>query len=258
MTLNIEALRKAHADLNKTGGGDNEGKYIILKKGTNVVRILPPKDPTDLFFVETRIHRVVDEEGNNRNFHCRKVHDEDCPLCDAYFALWKKHEASYDTIKESKDKDSMTPFKKAARSIKPGKRFYMNVIDRDEEDKDKNVKVLSVGIKVMDQILSDMTGDHGDITDLQEGKDFKVEKNMDGEWPDYSKSSSRPQATPAGTKQEIAALDEKMWDIKELVKFESLEDAIKIANIYNPTEAPVKETPKADTSQQEFEKKLES
>ena len=191
MSLDLAKLREAHANLNKQGGGDNEGKYVILKKGTNVVRILPPKDPTDLFYAETKIHRVVDEEGNNRNFHCRKMHDEECPVCDAYFALWKKHNQLFPDKETARKEDS--EFKKAARSIKPGKRFYMNVVDRDDDNK---VKVLSVGIKVMDKILADILGDFGDITDLKEGRDFKVEKNEDGQWPDYSKSSTRPQVSP--------------------------------------------------------------
>lgn len=257
MTLDLNALREAHANLNKTGN-DNEGKYIMPKEGINLVRILPPKDDNDLFFAETKIHRVV-EDGNKRNFHCRRVHNEDCPLCDAYFQLWKMHENSYDTIEESKKKDSMTPFKKAARSIKPSKRFYMNAIHRDDGNK---VKVLSVGIKVMDKILADMTGDFGDITHLENGNDFKVTKETKPgqDWPVYDKSGTRPVSTPAGTKQEIAALSEQMHDIKSLVKLETLEDATKLANIYCPKEIPATEdsAKESKTSDEDFTKTLQS
>ncbi len=255
MSLNLDKLREAHAKLNESGGGGNEGKYVILQEGTNLVRILPPKDPEDLFFSETKIHRVKDEEGNNRNFHCRKVHNEECPLCDAYFELWKKHNSLFKDKEEAKKGTS--EFKKAARSLRPGQRFYMNVVDRNDDNK---VKILSVGIKVMDKILADMTGDFGDITDLKDGKDFKVIKEAQGkEWPSYDKSGTRPVSEPAGTPQEIAAFLEQIHDIKSLVKVESMEDARKIANLYVPSEVPVKDEPsETQTTEKDFMKQLES
>lgn len=250
MALDLEKLREAHANLSKQGsGGGNEGKYVITKEGNNFVRILPPKNEEDMFYTETRIHRVTDADGNKKNYHCRDVFDEECPICKAYFALYKKHNALFDSKEEAKKGDS--PFKEAAKSIRASKKFYMNVMDRDDENK---VKVLSVGVKIMNKILDDILGDFGDITHLKDGRDFKINKDSVGkQWPSYEKSGTRPQPTPAGSDQEIAAAMDSLHDLKELVRLESYEDGEKIAEVYCPKEVEPSETPESDTSDEAFE-----
>lgn len=243
MALDLNKLREKHEELNKTNNTDFDNLYVQIKEGTNLVRILPGKDDDTLFYAETAIHRVVDEEGNKKNIHCREIHGETCPLCDANKALWKKHNA----LKLAKNEKS--EFSEKARPIKAAKRYYMNVIDRDDENK---IKILSVGVKVFQKIVAKMLDeDYGDITDLETGFDYKIIKKMQGEFPEYSLSEPRPKSTPAGTKKEIAAYMESLHDIHALVKLEDYETVKKIAELYDPMEKPVRETQESEPVSEE-------
>ena len=140
-------------------------------------------------------------------------------MCDAYFGLW-------DIV----NKGNVSPEAKktaeaTARQIKPRSRFYMNVVDRETSD----VKILSIGIILFKKIVSMMVDpDYGDITELDTGNDFKIIKEMDGQWPKYDQSSARPKSSEAGTKAEIAAWMESLHDIHSLVKLEEFDD-VKLA-----------------------------
>ena len=151
-----------------------------------------------MFYSETKIHRVYDEDGTVHNYHCLKVHGDSCPLCDTYYGLWKTG---------SKDDET------TARQIKPRARYYMNVVDRESGD----VKILSVGIILFKKMIAAMLDeDFGDITDLQEGLDFKIIKQMEGQWPRYDQSAPRPKSSPTGSNSEVAAYMESLHDIFSL------------------------------------------
>ena len=174
-------------------------------EGMNTVRILPGKDDDTMFYAETKIHRVPSGDGQVKNVHCRKIHGEPCPLCDAYYGLWKE---------PNKDED-------LARQIKPRARYYMNVVDRETGD----VKILSIGVILFKKIIAAMLDeDFGDITDLESGNDFKIVKIMEGQWPKYDQSQPRPKSSEAGSKAEVAAWMESLHDIHALVKLEDYED----------------------------------
>jgi len=222
--VDLYALRKKHEALQsgKTGGGGQDflKNFVQLEEGTTTLRILPPKGENDpLFYAETKIHRIGEGE-NVKNFHCRKVHNEKCPLCDAYYKLW---DYSKKTGKDGKDQ-----YATLARLIKPRERYYLNVAVRPANE----VKILSIGQIVFKKILNTMMDpDYGDITDLKTGYDFKIVKEMDGGFPKYDQSSPRPKSSPAGTGQEIAAFMESLHDIHSLVKLEDFEEMRKSAEI---------------------------
>tara|TARA_Y100000034_G_C6827447_1_gene373196 strand:+ start:170 stop:922 length:753 start_codon:yes stop_codon:yes gene_type:complete len=219
MAIDLDALRKKHEELtrqNVGGGSDFLANFMQLKEGTNVVRILPGTEDDSEFYAETKIHRITDEEGKVSNVHCRKVHGENCPLCDVYFALWKT----------GSDDDANT-----ARQIKPRNRYYLNVVDRETGD----VKILSIGIKIFQKIIGAMLdADYGDISDLQEGHDFKVIKNTEGQWPNYDNSVPRPRPEPAGSDVEVATWMDSLHDIQALVRFEDYEEVKEVAQSIMP------------------------
>ena len=225
MAIDLEALRKKHEEL--SGNKSDQtflNNFLRLEDGTNLVRILPWKDDEKEFYAETKIHRVEMSDGNVRNFHCRKVHNEACPLCDAYFKLWKM----------SSDKED--EFANKARQIKPRERYYMNVVVRDSEE-DQKVKILSVGQIIFKKVIGTMLDeDFGDITDLQTGHDYKIIKVMDGPWPKYDQSQPRPKAEPAGSNQDISAWMESLHDIHELVKLEEYDAVKEVAEGMVPSE----------------------
>lgn len=209
MAIDLNALRLKHEQLNNPQSGNNTDflkKFYQIPEGTNAVRILPWKDDEKEFYAETKIHRVTGPDGNVKNHHCRKIHGESCPMCDLYYALWKTGR------KEDED---------LARQIKPRARYYMNILDRESGE----VKILSIGVILFKKIIGAMLDeDFGDITDIESGHDFKIVKEMDGQWPKYDQSAPRPKASPLGSKSEIAASMDTLHNIHELVKLEEYED----------------------------------
>lgn len=208
MAIDLDALRRKHAELNggpaaKNSNSDFLNKFYQIPEGTNSVRVLPGKEDAE-FYAETKIHRITGPDGQNRNFHCRKVHGEACPICDLYYGLWKTG--------KQEDED-------LARKIKPRSRYYMNILDRNTED----VKILSIGVILFKKIIGAMVDpDFGDITDLTNGHDFKIVKEMEAgsPWPKYDQSAPRPKSTPLGTAQEMDSIMGTLHDIHALVKLE--------------------------------------
>ena len=222
MAINLEALRAKHEQLNNPQTGNNTDflkKFYQIPEGTNAIRLLPWRDDEKEFYAETKIHRVPGPDGSVKNIHCRKIHSEACPMCDLYFALWKTGR------KEDED---------MARKIKPRARYYMNILDRESGD----IKILSIGVILFKKIIGAMLDeDFGDITDPETGHDFKIVKEMEGQWPKYDQSQPRPKSSPLGTKAEIASSMESLHEIHELVKLDEYEDVKKAAAILTRVEA---------------------
>ena len=220
MAIDLNALRLKHEQLNNPQSGNNTDflkKFYQIPEGTNAVRILPWKDDEKEFYAETKIHRVTGPDGNVKNHHCRKIHGESCPMCDLYYALWKTGR------KEDED---------LARQIKPRARYYMNILDRESGE----VKILSIGVILFKKIIGAMLDeDFGDITDIEAGHDFKIVKEMDGQWPKYDQSAPRPKSSPLGSKSEIATSMGTLHNIHELVKLEDYEDVKNAAALLTST-----------------------
>jgi len=232
MAINLEALRAKHEQLNNPQMGNNADflkKFYQIPEGSNAIRLLPWRDDEKEFYAETKIHRVPGPDGSVRNIHCRKIHGEACPMCELYFALWKTGR------KEDED---------MARKIKPRARYYMNILDRESGD----VKILSIGVILFKKIIGAMLDeDFGDITDPETGHDFKIVKEMEGQWPKYDQSQPRPKSSPLGSKAEIASCMESLHEIHELVKLEEYEDVKKAAAIL--TGVAVQGTPLSETKE---------
>ena len=248
MSVDLDALRRKHQELQEksSGGGDFLDKFLRLNEGTNLVRILPPTDDTMGFFAETAIHRVEDG-GNTKNIHCRAVstpnHDsEPCPLCNFVSDLWNRHRA----LKLPKGEKSK--FGNLASKIKATSRYYINALERESGE----VKILSVGTLVFNMILNTFCDeDYGDITDVNNGHDYKIVKTMteDGKWPRYNDSQPRPKPSAlADSDKEIQEILGKSHDIHSLVKFPNFDDVQLVVaglaaeyEISTPSTAPVEE-----------------
>tara|TARA_R110000765_G_scaffold422145_1_gene528978 strand:- start:1393 stop:2127 length:735 start_codon:yes stop_codon:yes gene_type:complete len=208
--LDLDSLRQKYQEITSKGSGGNEDflkKFInIPTPGETVVRILPTLDPELPFYKE---YSSIHWEG--KNYSCLKDLGQKCPITEVYFALWKTG------IEENIA---------LARKIRARKKFWMNVVERDTGE----VKILSCGIKLFEKILSTILDeDFGDITDLNEGWDFKVKKVKQGDWPDYSHSAPKPKQIPAGTDQEIDRWMNSLHDIHGIIKYPEYEVAEKIA-----------------------------
>ena len=194
--------------------------FLVINEGSQYIRILPWKDDEHEFYASTKIHRVKLADGNDKYFHCRRIHGEACPLCDAYHGLWS-------LSKENTDEHANT-----ARTIQPRDRFYMNVVDRESGE----VKILSVGQILFNKIITTMLDDdYGDITDPETGHDFKIVKVIEGQWPKYDQSGPRPKSEPSGEPLEQAAWMEGLHDIHALVKLEDFSETMVVAQSYLPS-----------------------
>jgi hypothetical protein len=229
--------QKAKNENKGKGGSNNEflKNFLEVKVGDNPVRILPPKEEGLRFYVENFIHRIAGDNDQIKNVQCLRVHGENCPLCELYFALFKPEKGGGDHLKL------------VARSIKRGARYYMNVLDRTTNE----VKILSIGIKLWEKILSDIANVDYEVVDPDTnqpdsmlnpkvGYDYKIVKKMVEEWPDYSQSGPRPKQSPvAKTDGEINSIMEKCHDIYALIaKKPEYEEVKLIAETIIATKAP--------------------
>lgn len=223
MTIDLKKLREKYEELNKDnegGGSGSDTVYVKLKDGNNTVRILPGKEGED-WYSETAIHRIPQEGQKwDKNVHCRRVHGEDCPICDAYYQLW-------DGINDGSSSDPDAD-RKLAGKIKARSRYYLNVLNREEGD---SVQILSVGVKLFKSVVGIMMDeDFGDITDLENGNDLKVVKEMVEGFPNYDQSRPRPGKTPAlESKKAVAEAMDSLHDIQGLVRLEDYNETKRIA-----------------------------
>lgn len=221
MSINLDKLREDYERLNgkKTSGEGNldMSAWLKLNEGTNIIRFLPSNKPdTDPWYRETIYHRFSDSEGKLQTLQCRKVIKEACPMCDLYFGMWKEHDVACKANNWDRKK-IRTPYSQLASKLKPSSRFFANVVDRES----KEVKIFSIPGKLMSKIIGDIIGDFGDITDLKNGNDYKVVKDMvksgDQVWPNYDKSSCRPKKEPTGSAGDIEKWMGSLHDLNALV-----------------------------------------
>ncbi len=192
--VNLDELKKKYTELTKEKPAANSEDFLknfmSMEMGSNVVRILPAKEEGKWFYVENKVHKIHDQNGKARNIHCLKMHGEPCPLCDAYYEMWKRHKLGDTTLADKYGKGSL--------SIRAKERIYMNVVDR----KTDTVKILSVGKDQFKTIMSYMLGDDdlgieglGDITSLDKGHDFNFIVTMKGEYRNYEQSRPKMNST---------------------------------------------------------------
>ncbi len=231
-----ELRRKVQEEIAaKKPRGDNDflSNFIKLEMGKNLVRILPWKDDSKSFYSESAVHRIKGDDGNTKNYHCRKVKNEKCPICDFYFDLWAMHkELGLPRGEKSKYGDM-------AVSIRPTSRYYMNVVDRrlQENGEDNPVKIISVGKDLFGMITRDILDkdyqdeddpDNTTILSLSRGNDFEIILSKKGVFNSFDGSKTKPKKTPAGGPAEIARWTEQMHDIHTMIKIGDYDDGRKI------------------------------
>ena len=90
------------------------------------------------------------------------------------------------------------------------------------------ISFFSIGVILFKKIIGAMLDeDFGDITDPAEGHDFKIVKEMEGQWPKYDQSAPRPKSSVLGSKQGIEAAMDSLHEIHELVKLEDYDEVKK-------------------------------
>ena len=222
MAIDLKKLREKYEELDKTNeGGSNDSPYVKLKDGDNNVRLLPGLDGQE-WYAETAIHRIPqDGQKWDKNVHCRRIHGEECPICDVYYQLW---DGINDGSSDDPDAD-----KKLASKIKARSRYYINVINKEEDD--NPVQILSVGVKLFKSMVGVMMDeDFEDITDLETGNDYKIVKKEVEGYPNYDQSRPRPAKSKAlDSKKAVAEAMDSLNDIQSLVRLEDYSETKRIA-----------------------------
>lgn len=190
--------------LNLGGGG-----WFKPPQGTSVIRVLPPVGTMDYFFVEVGQHYMDDSKA--KPFYCPAICSEGqlpCPICEVNEELYKAGE------------------KDAAAKFRAGRSFLMNVVDRAHTD--QGVLLYGPGTTIFGFMTSAIQDpDYGDITDANEGYDFKLERT--GEGKEGTKYSGRPvkRSTPLGTPEQMdewlsAAKDLRTYVDEQLLPYDEL------------------------------------
>lgn len=206
----LDELRRKYEELkNKntsTFTGSDKTFLSVPENSEKTVRILPSKTPDQLWYSETKNHKI-----DGKTYGCLRVKPDGegkCPICEVYYSLYKTE---------------LPENIKLAKSIKPNKRFFINVLDRSTNE----VRVLACGIKLYEKILGCFFDpDFGeDFIDPEKGYDFRLIMKKNGEFNDYTDSRPRPKQTPLGNEEEKERWIAGSFDLQRFVTFPTYEEA---------------------------------
>ncbi len=161
MALNVDAIKARLASLNKKGGNGNnsnpKAKEFIWKpsEGKQDIRIVPYQYQPDNPFIELKFH--YDFAG--KTFLSPSSFNKADPIVELS-----------DRLKKNGDKDDW----RIGRDLEPKMRTFVPIIVRGKES--EGVKFWGFGVQVYKQLMAAMSEpDYGDITDLVNGYDIRVE-----------------------------------------------------------------------------------
>lgn len=163
----LERLKREAKDMKereetRSSGTFEKINWFSPQKGDNLVRIMPNKNPEELFFKQLYIHyiKVKKKDGNvvNVPVRCLKDFDKTCPLCECYS----------DLVLSEETKDE-------AKDFRPIERYIYNLFDYSK----KQVLVYAAPMTVHGGFMEWIEELDTDISDLELGHDFKIVKNVD-------------------------------------------------------------------------------
>lgn len=240
-SFDIASLRQKLNELKGKGNQNNdylknfynppEFDSSLPKRST--IRVLPGGSDPDTgemrpWFAETVLHKI-----NGKNLHSPKIIGKPCPITEYIRALWSTGDPEKIEL---------------AREIKGRKRFYMNVIVRerlvtDAQGRQQVIEndgplIYSCGVKVFEKILKHMVDEeeYGDITDLENGFDFRIEKEMQSSgYPGYDDSKCVRDSSRAGSAEEIERWMSNLHNLPGLIKYLSYEELAHELELFKST-----------------------
>ncbi|MEI7489662.1 MAG: hypothetical protein WCJ72_20035, partial [Chryseobacterium sp.] len=251
-SLDISELELESARVNsKNSGQENSTNYVRMPSGQGTgegnsfltIRLLPRRKGQPLFCA-VKYHMLKDGNGNKRVFFSPKelVKDEkgrpkwvgESTIIDKYLRdLWAKSEKAPE--KEKQELQSQY------RELKGIERYYYNALVRQEKDPKtgeivKNIgpKIFSCGKTIHSMIVRAIVGDKaageeplGDVTNLKTGRDFRVVKKLNGDYPNYDLSKFI-ESSPLGDPEEVNGWLDNLNDLQAIRVVKS-EDELKHA-----------------------------
>lgn len=206
MALNLKKLAEQREQLNKGGGNSS---FWSPQAGANLVRILPPKEGSEDFFASGYVHYGVGP--NNRMINCI---GEGCPVC-----------AEAEKLKKSKNKEDQ----KLASDLYRRERHYLNIIDRNSEDKAGEPQIYGCGKTVLKQIIDIILDpDWGNITDPETGRDITITKTGTGMKTEYSVIGKPKESKLDKSDDKIAGILDKMTDVTSMFKLMTKDEILAV------------------------------
>lgn len=151
---------------------DDGGKVVFFKSGVTHCRILPPHEDAPSWFRGYKEHGLR-PNGKFQTFTCPLSIDADdaCPICEEGKEL-------YEALGEANIKRAKNLYAKSA--------FLYNAYvysNPDSKGLKDGIVILKSGVKVYKQLMefdNDPAGDWGDISNLQDGIDFRITRKGKG------------------------------------------------------------------------------
>ena len=99
---------------------------------------------------------------------------------------------------------------------------------KEEVVKDDGPLIYSCGVKVFEKIIRTMLkSDYGDVTDLVNGFDFRIEKEESNSgYPSYDNSEFLRNSSPAGTAEQVEFWMNNLHDLDSLINFKTYEELV--------------------------------
>lgn len=196
MGLNMDLIRRRKEELDSRGEDYN---YWRPKEGKNNIRIMPQKEGKELFWSEGYVHFSVGPKKNMVT--CLETFGKPCPICE-----------EVEKLKNSGYKED----KQLAKDMKQTQRIYMNIIDRDSEDDEEQIQVMTCGTMILSDILDMICDpDWGNITDYTTGRDIVITRTGKGMQTKYS-VLGKPKQTIASETLSEEEIQKKLVDLDSI------------------------------------------
>jgi hypothetical protein len=203
---NLDRLASLRDKLKKVDTGGGRGGFWSPKAGKNTIRILPEVHDMQYFFQTVGKHEFPPDR--KRYVYCPSFTSEgelDCPVCELVGDLYKAGDKASKTL---------------ASTLYTRRSYWMNIIDRADED--KGPLIFTPGVTIFNALVSIINDpDYGDITDIEEGFDVTIERSGTGIDTEYQ-VRCRPRSSPLSTDK--AQIDEWLEKAANLLYVEVSED----------------------------------
>jgi hypothetical protein len=258
MAYDLNKLKEKYTKLNTKKQPSPFENTFKIQAGSNFIRILPSADDPNAPDIVDIPQHVLRFGQDLKYIQCLKAHNEECPVCQAYFHIW-------DMVKAG-DK-SLEHLGKGSTSIKAKTRYFFNILDR----RDNKVKVFSCPEKLFGIIMAYVFGNEEkgidpveNFFDLEKGYDFNIIGSMQGEYMTHDQSVPKMKPSPlAASKKEIDEILSQRSDLTKLVRKEDYSEVkILVQNLFvnatTPTKSQEKEPNPPALSDEDFAAKLNS
>ena len=186
----------------------SKDRFWTPQDGESIVRFLPAKNRENVFFKEFGEHWI-----DKKRYLCPKfTAGASCPICESVNSLYT-----------AGDEESVA----MARLYKARRQHYANVIVAGKEE--EGPKVFKFGIKLANRVVDECVDEELDISDLDNGLDYRIIRKKQDGYPNYDSSKAAKQKDNRKlTVEQVSAWyakaeDLHTWIDSQLQTYEELE-----------------------------------